>query len=133
MEWDWLARATFTGQPNQYVLDLTPLYYRTDAHPGCHYYEGFRVDEARVRSMTPSSTNPPRETRTKGMRIENEKEEEKEEEEAAEEEEERRQTRRRGAAAGSEGERRDCLQYCVPGPISLLPQLLLHLFEREGI
>ena len=129
-EWDWLARATLTGQPNQYVLDLTPLYYRTDAHPGCHYYEGFRVDEALVRPMTPTSTNPPRETRAEGMRIENEMGE------GEEGEEERRQTTRGRAATGSEGEsaeRRDCLHHCVPGPISLLPQLLLHLFEREGI
>ena len=26
--------ADFTDQPNQYVIDLFPLYLRTDAHPG---------------------------------------------------------------------------------------------------
>jgi len=30
-------------------------------------------------------------------------------------------------------EKRDCLHHCVPGPIGLLPQLLLHLIRMEGI
>ena len=46
-EWDWVARRAFKGKRNHYkgkrsdyVLDLSPLSYRTDAQPGCHYYDG---------------------------------------------------------------------------------------------
>jgi len=104
-EWDWMAIDVFARQPNQHVLDLTPLYYRTDAHPGCHYYEGYRVDSNQPQPMTPSSVNPPL------------------------------QEREGEGGGGGEGytERRDCLHHCIPGPIGLLPQLLLHLFEVQGI
>ena len=47
---DWLAIRTFTGT-NQHVLDLSPLYYRTDAHPGCFYYEGYTEGSSDTRPM----------------------------------------------------------------------------------
>jgi len=105
-EWDWMAIDVFAGQPNQHVLDLTPLYYRTDAHPGCHYYEGYRVDTNQPQPMTPSSVNPPLQER---------------------------EGEGGGGGGGGYTERRDCLHHCIPGPIGLLPQLLLHLFVVEGI
>ena len=95
-EWDWISRRTFTGQRNQYVLDLNPLYYRTDAHPGSHYYEGYRVDSRDIHPRTPVRLAPLRETQTQDRN-------------------------------------RDCLHHCIPGPIGLLPQLLLHLMHVENI
>ena len=107
-KWDWMATQTFQGI-NQSVLDLSPLYYRTDAHPGSFYYEGYREDRADSRPMRPTSTNPP----SIGAGGE----------EGGEREGEN----------GGYSEKRDCLHHCVPGPIGLLPQLLLHLFYVEGL
>ena len=94
--WDWVARHEFTGKRNQYVLDMTPLYYRTDAHPGSHYYEGYTVDATETHPRTPVSRAQPGETQIQDRN-------------------------------------RDCLHHCIPGPIGLLPQLLLHLMRGKNL
>ena len=53
------ARAHTHSQRNQHFLDLSPLYYRTDAHPGSQYYEGYTQERTDSHPMQPTSTNPP--------------------------------------------------------------------------
>jgi hypothetical protein len=75
---------------------MSPLYYRTDAHPGSHYYEGYTVDSTETHPRTPLRRAQPGETQIQDRN-------------------------------------RDCLHHCIPGPIGLLPQLLLHLMRGKNL
>ena len=100
-------------------------YYRTDAHPGCQYYEGFRQDRTDSHPMQPmhsTSTTPPPPPAASCVAGFGDEQGHGCQDAHAE-----------GEYHIRYSEKRDCLHHCVPGPIGLLPQLLLHLLYIEGI